>query len=110
MAQIRPTDPHLISEPGYVLPLHSPNSPVPAGYVLNELQWHQMSAIATMLLHFFQPKAARTSGMLIADDVGVGKTLENYGMIATVTDVLDRAIAGKPLPPILSKSLAQSAT
>ena len=109
MAQFHPNDLASLLEPGYTLPSVTPDNnndtPAPAGHVKNQLEWHQMAAIASMLQHYFQPDDCHPSGMLIADDVGVEKTLENYGLIASVVDILDRAIAGRAAPPIISESM-----
>ena len=70
---------------------------------MNQPEWHQMAAIASMLQHYFQPDDRHPSGMLIADDVGVGKTIENYGLIVSVVDILDWVAAGRAVPPIIGE-------
>jgi hypothetical protein len=104
MAQYQPNDLGSLNEPGYTLPSFTPgNTVAPAGHIMNQLEWHQMAAIASMLQHYFQPDDRHPSGMLIADDVGVGKTLENYGLIASVVDILDQVAAGRAVPPIIGE-------
>lgn len=107
MSQYRPNDLGSLLEPGYTLPPLTPDNdtPAPTGHVKNQLEWHQLAAIASMLQHYFQPDDRLPSGMLIADDVGVGKTLENYGLIASTVDILDRVLAGRAVPQIISESL-----
>jgi hypothetical protein len=104
MAHCRPDDLSLLLDRNYTLPQLKPDSPIPANHVRNELEWHQMCAIASLLHHFFQPTAHCVSGMLIANDVGVGKTLENYGSIAALVDILDCVMAGNSLPELLGES------
>jgi hypothetical protein len=104
MAQYRPIDLESLLKPTYTPPAH--DASMPADHLENTLEWHQIVAITSLLQHYFQPDDQHPSGMLVADDVGVGKTLENYGLIASVVDILDCAAAGKPLPPIISESLA----
>ena len=106
MAQCQPNDLGSLLEPGYILPTATPDdTPAPSGHVRNQLEWHQMAAIASMLQHYFQPDDRHPSGMLIADDVGVGKTLENYGLVASAVNILAQAMAGRAIPPIISESL-----
>jgi hypothetical protein len=108
MAKFRPTDPLVLRDPNYTAPKlpSDPESAVPDEHVLNELEWHQQVAIAACLPLFFSDSANTPPGVLLADDVGVGKTLEAFGLIATLTDLIDRVKKNHEeiLPPILRKS------
>lgn len=104
MSCIRPLDPSLLSSSTYIPPSYSPGDPVPEGYQLNQLEWHQLVAIITSLRLSFDSKARPAPGVLIADDVGVGKTHSSFGVIASLTDLLDRASQPNvPLPPYVGK-------
>lgn len=75
-------------------------------HVPNNLEWHQLVAIAVCLTLFFSKTSQKQPGVLLADDVGVGKTLEVFGTIAAITDLVDRCDKDHmtTLPSILGKS------
>lgn len=105
MAPIRPIHLERLQEPGFVLPQWLPTDPVPEGFVQNVLEWHQIVGVCSLLVNFFKAEEGPALGMLVADDVGVGKTLTNYAFMAMVTHITDLAAAKQPLPPILGMSL-----
>lgn len=104
MAKFRPADPLVFHDPNYTAPKSESESD--DTHIPNELEWHQQVAIAACLPLFFSDSTAAPSGVLLADDVGVGKTLEAFGLIATLTDLIDRVMKDHEhiLPPILHKS------
>lgn len=69
------------------------------------LHWHQLCGVHALLRLFFSPEStpAQSSGALIADDVGIGKTFQVLALIAFLTDLNMRQKIHGPLPPIIRK-------
>lgn len=67
------------------------------------LHWHQLAAIHSMMRkNFLEDRSEdRPPGILVADEVGLGKTFQAAAMIAFMTDVVTRQEAGYPLPPLI---------
>jgi len=72
----------------------------------NALRWHQLAGVHAILRRFMseEPSHARP-GILIADEVGLGKTLQSLATIAWLTECAGRQSneGGSPLPPFLSE-------
>ena len=77
-----------------------------------QLGWHQLVAIASLADHTFgssDPLAQKTvTNMLLADDVGVGKTAEVMGYLAFVmmvwaSEANSERAEGKGRPPIVAQ-------
>lgn len=73
----------------------------------NELHWHQLagthSAIRTT--RTAEPDPQHCRGMLIADEVGLGKTALCLTTAAFINQAIKLQAEKKPLPPILRESL-----
>ena len=70
--------------------------------------WHQLAgthAIFRKVFNLEQDKSACT-GMLIADDVGLGKTCQASMVIAALADAIQLQQDGKNLPPLLGALLS----
>lgn len=76
----------------------------------NVLHWHQLDGVYKQVRLFFspEPQTARPCGVLIADEVGLGKTYQAIAMVAFLTDLVMRQKVGGKMPPIIggSESLA----
>jgi hypothetical protein len=70
----------------------------------NELHWHQLSGIHGILRRLLSqsPSHARP-GVLVADEVGLGKTLQSLGILSWLAECVGRQKIGRTLPPILSE-------
>ncbi|KAH7918227.1 hypothetical protein BV22DRAFT_1051878, partial [Leucogyrophana mollusca] len=69
------------------------------------LLWHQMCGIAAMGSKVWSDKFEHTSGLLVADDVGVGKTALTMGLIALVISVWIAETQVKSGRPLLLEKL-----
>jgi hypothetical protein len=70
----------------------------------NELHWHQLSGVHGILRRLLSKSPSRARpGFLVADEVGLGKTLQSLAILAWLTECVGRQKAGIPLPPILSE-------
>lgn len=65
--------------------------------------WHQLAGTHAVLRKIFQskPDGHACTGMLIADDVGLGKTCQATMVIAALADAVQLQRDGKRLPPLL---------
>lgn len=72
----------------------------------NALHWHQLYGVHKQVRLFFtpEPQAARPCGILVADEVGLGKTYQAIAMIAFLTDLVMRQKVGGKMPPIIGGS------
>jgi SNF2 family DNA or RNA helicase len=69
------------------------------------LLWHQLVGVASMASKvWLKDESEKTFGILLADDVGVGKTAQVMAFIALVQLVYESEKRGEPLPPLLSES------
>jgi TATA-binding protein-associated factor len=70
-----------------------------------KLHWHQLAGTHAILRRFLSPESSfAPSGILIADEVGLGKTLQALAVIAWLTECVGRQAASTQIPPILGKS------
>lgn len=82
----------------------SPTGPIPEDWEEVQADWHQLVGAITLIEHFFHKQATRAPGMLLADEVGVGKTLQAVVFAAFLTWAVDTAAEGKLSSiPILSE-------
>lgn len=68
--------------------LDDTGAPLP-GWVLLDLHWHQLVGIVSILRKFF--KDQDPSGVLVADEVGLGKTAQTLGVIAMFAHYQEQA-------------------
>lgn len=55
------------------------------------LRWHQLAGIHAVLRRlFFTTATSEPSGVLIADEVGLGKTLQSLAIVATLAEYVGR--------------------
>lgn len=69
------------------------------------LLWHQKVGVATLVEHFWAPKDighGHQTGMILADEVGVGKTAQ---LMAFLAFLLERVMS-KAIPPIIRKHIS----
>jgi hypothetical protein len=87
-------------------------------FTVFELRWHQLGGIHSILHHISTPTQPydgestsskrqpvighSRSGILLADEVGVGKTGQALGTLGQVIHWTDLSKDGKPLPPVHS--------
>lgn len=71
------------------------------------LHWHQLAGVHAIIRSCFSPKPnpGYHPGMLIADEVGLGKTFQSATTIAVLSDLILRQQQHHPLPPIISEFL-----
>lgn len=70
------------------------------------LHWHQLAGIHAIIRKLFTAEAATSSevlGVLIADEVGLGKTFQIATTISFLIDLVHCQANHLPLPPIISK-------
>jgi hypothetical protein len=72
------------------------------------LLWHQLVGVAAMADKAWQTKAP--FGILLADEVGVGKTAQVMAFISFLQLVHQCEVNGQPRPPLLGKSHCPSRT
>ncbi|KAF8869441.1 P-loop containing nucleoside triphosphate hydrolase protein [Infundibulicybe gibba] len=69
------------------------------------LHWHQLVAVHAIIRGLFsaEPRATSCLGMLIADEVGLGKTAIALSIIGFLNHIIWLRNSDLPLPPILQK-------
>lgn len=75
-------------------------------YDPQDLRWVQYAGLHSLIRKTFSEnssKAGRQGGVLLADEVGIGKTGQALGYIAWLNMVADLQEAGKRLPPIFGE-------
>jgi hypothetical protein len=61
----------------------------PHPFTTQRLQWHQLLGIASMIRRLFSPSEhSPRCGVLLADEVGIGKTAQGLGLIAFLAQVV----------------------
>jgi hypothetical protein len=78
--------------------------PIPSpGFIPQRAKWVQLCGIASIIsLIFTEAEVPKPGGILLADEVGVGKTLHALGVCAFINQIIQGRAAGIPDPPILS--------
>jgi len=105
MARARPCDKSLLDAPDFnnsSLPL---SGPLLEGWIENVTEWHQAVGLTALLESVFSPVPKRSIAHLIADEVGVGKTLQAFLFIGMLTLAVEMAQQQKALPPLLGECL-----
>jgi hypothetical protein len=91
-------------EPGLFASLPSHHAPDAGGaeFSRQKLHWHQLVGICSMITRCWtaEPRDG-TEGVLLADEVGVGKTGLGIGAIAFVSEQVEEARKGRAPAPIL---------
>jgi SNF2-related domain len=64
---------------------------------------HQLVGVAAIIRHVFSTSKSSCHGVLLADDVGIGKTIQSLAMIAFMAELTVKRDRGLSVPPILSK-------
>ncbi|KAF8808358.1 hypothetical protein BYT27DRAFT_7097080 [Phlegmacium glaucopus] len=67
------------------------------------LFWHQLAGVHAIVRISFQPtpSSGRCNGVLIADEVGLGKTFQASTIVVFLADLVFRQTENLPLPPII---------
>jgi hypothetical protein len=82
-----------------------PSLPLPPNIIPCSLKWQQLTGVCAILSMLTAPeKAEDRKGVLLADEVGVGKTGTVLGLIATVMHTRHRYTEGQSVPSIFSRS------
>ena len=70
-----------------------------------KLHWHQSAGIHAMIRMIFtsEPSATHCTGVLLADEVGLGKTFQACAVIAFLGELAVRQEQKLNLPPIIGK-------
>jgi len=71
------------------------------------LHWHQLAGVHALVRMNFTPEEAsgRCCGVLIADEVGLGKTFQAIATLAFLSDLKIRGENNLPLPPMIGESI-----
>ncbi|KAG8958158.1 hypothetical protein FRC03_009393 [Tulasnella sp. 419] len=70
-------------------------------YKLLRAHTHQLQGVLAVLNHFLKPIGSNEKpSLLLADDVGVGKTLQVLMVLALLSHYTELQSTGKPLPPV----------
>lgn len=81
------------------------DQPLPPLIKPQALREHQMVGLAEIITRaFFKEAQATGAGLLLADDVGVGKTAQIIAFICWLADQIDLLKANLPMAPIISMS------
>ncbi|KAG7093167.1 hypothetical protein E1B28_006856 [Marasmius oreades] len=81
----------------------NPSQPLRNSFQPLSLHWHQLAGISSIIRNTFTAdrKKHTTNGMLIADEVGLGKTTQCLATIAFLNQAIFLREKGSPPPPIL---------
>lgn len=71
-----------------------------------KLHWHQLAGVHAILRMNFtaEPDTSRPNGVLVADEVGLGKTFQAATVIAVLSDLNMRKSMMAKLPPIIERA------
>ena len=80
--------------------------PTPDCLNLNQLHWHQLAGVHAISRIIFtaKPDLQHETGVLIADEVGLGKTAQALSFIAFLNQCISLRERGMGPPPILGES------
>ncbi|KAF5366181.1 hypothetical protein D9758_005658 [Tetrapyrgos nigripes] len=69
------------------------------------LHWHQLAGVHSIVSNVFseQPLPDSMHGILVADEVGLGKTAQTIAFLAFLNQVIMTQMRNEPVPPILRK-------
>ncbi|KAF9513958.1 hypothetical protein BS47DRAFT_1295599 [Hydnum rufescens UP504] len=91
------------SHPSEFIALDLSNPNPPPNFISQRAKWVQLVGIASLVSSLFtQTEGPLPEGILLADEVGVGKTLHALGFIAFINQIIQGRTAGIVDPPILS--------
>jgi hypothetical protein len=81
------------------------DQPLPQYIEFLKLHWHQLAGVHSIVRSVFleQPDNSHPTGVLIADEVGLGKTAQSITFIAFMNQILYVQSKGLSLPPIIGK-------
>lgn len=81
------------------------NGPLHSDLDLIKLHWHQLAGVHAIIRKNFtsEPAKGRCTGILLADEVGLGKTFQAATVIAFMSDLVLRQSHNFPLPPMIGK-------
>lgn len=82
--------------------------PRPDCLVNNELHWHQLAGVHSIVRNTFTatPDPNHCTGVLVADEVGLGKTAQSISVIAFLNHCIFLQENGMELPSVLGESLS----
>lgn len=83
-------------------------TPLPNHLIPNRLHWHQIAGVHSIARSIFStaPRCHQSTGMLISDEVGLGKTALAISAIAFLNQVIRLQDHNHELPPVIGKSLS----
>lgn len=83
-----------------------PGAPVPPEIRNLNLHWHQLAGIHSILRACFTSESRPThcTGILVADEVGLGKTYQSAAVIACLADAVTKQKEKLPAAPLLRKN------
>jgi hypothetical protein len=69
------------------------------------LHWHQLAGVHAVVRKIFssETSADNCTGMLLADEVGLGKTMQSLAVVAFLMDLKVRQERATPSPPLIRK-------
>jgi hypothetical protein len=85
-------------------------NPVPDSLARLKLHWHQLAGVHSMVRNIFTPNAnpLHCTGMLVSDEVGLGKTALAISFIAFLSQCALLQQRNAELPPIIRKQFSAS--
>jgi hypothetical protein len=85
--------------------------PIPNSLIRNELHWHQLGAVHSIVRNIFTsaPDPTHCAGVLICDEVGLGKTAQAISVIAFLNQCIFLQGRGMDVPPVLRGSFLYAA-
>jgi hypothetical protein len=69
------------------------------------LHWHQLAGVHAVVRKIFTSEASvdNCTGILLADEVGLGKTMQSLAVVAFLIDLMARQERATPYPPLVRK-------
>lgn len=85
----------------------APDQVMPAYLETLKLHWHQLAGVHSILRSIFtkEKDPAHTNGVLIGDEVGLGKTAQSIAVLAFLNQVIYLQSKNATIPPIIGESL-----